>query len=194
VGDRVCTHREPRILTTCERRSLSPCHSRANGDGSWAEPPLQTAHRRIPTEGVRCRTPLSCFRPPPLVPGLSWFRARVILRTDGPTRPIQRLPVPGTVPPFPHPEPPLLFVLLGVAPSPGPNRGLSQQAHMDDPQFPGRSLRRSPRGSLGDTSDTFRDVPHFNLYSEGWPSEFPLRFIASLSSSLPRQLESSPDP
>ena len=33
-----------------------------------------------------------------------------------PTRPIQRLPVPGTVRPFPHPEPPLLFVLFAVAP------------------------------------------------------------------------------
>ena len=47
-----------------------------------------------------------------------WFRARVILcrRTDAP---IQRLPMPGTVRPFPHPEPPLLFVLLGMAPLPG---------------------------------------------------------------------------
>jgi hypothetical protein len=60
----------------------------------------------------------SCFRPRPLVPGLFSFQARVILRTDGPTRPTPRLPVRGTVPPFPHPEPPLLFVLFGVAPSP----------------------------------------------------------------------------
>ena len=29
---------------------------------------------------------------------------------------------------------------------------------------PGWSLRRSPCGSLGDTSNIFRDVPHFNLY------------------------------
>ena len=51
------------------------------------------------------------------MPGLFWFRARVIVRAndysplppDGPTRPIQRLPVPGKVPTFPHPEPPLLF-------------------------------------------------------------------------------------
>jgi len=51
----------------------------------------------------------SGFRPPPLVPGLFWFRARVILPTDGPTHPIQRLTVPGQVPTFPHPEPPLLL-------------------------------------------------------------------------------------
>ena len=56
---------------------------------------------------------------------LFWFRARVILLTDGPTRSIQRLPVRGKVPPFPPPEPPLLLVLLGAAPSPGPDRGLS---------------------------------------------------------------------
>ncbi len=43
------------------------------------------------------------------MPGLFWFRARVILLTDRPTRPIQRLPVRGPVPPFPHPEPPLLL-------------------------------------------------------------------------------------
>ena len=55
--------------------------------------PLKTAHRRIPAERVRFRASPSCFRPPPLVPGLFWFRARVILLTDGPTRPIQRLPV-----------------------------------------------------------------------------------------------------
>jgi hypothetical protein len=90
-----------------------------SGGGSWAEPLLQTAHGRIPTEGVRFRASPSCFRPPPLVPGLFWFRARVILLPDGPTRPIQRLPVRGKVPTFPHPEPPLLFVLLGVAPLPG---------------------------------------------------------------------------
>ena len=43
------------------------------------------------------------------MPGLLSFRARVILLTDGPTRPTPRLPVRGKVPPFPHPEPPLLF-------------------------------------------------------------------------------------
>ena len=72
-------------------------------------PFLKTAHRRIPTERVRFRAPLSYFRPSPPVPGLFSFRARVIFLTDGPTRPIQRLAVPGTVRPFPHPEPPLLF-------------------------------------------------------------------------------------
>jgi hypothetical protein len=46
------------------------------------------------------------------VPGLFWFRARVILLTDGPTRPTQRLPGRGIVPPFPPPAPPLLLVLL----------------------------------------------------------------------------------
>jgi len=45
---------------------------------------------------------------------LFWFRARVILLTDGPTRSIQRLPVRGKVPPFPPPEPPLLLVLLAL--------------------------------------------------------------------------------
>ena len=69
----------------------------------------QTAHRRIPTEPIRLRASPSCFRPPPLVPGLFWFRARVILLPDGPTCPIQRLPGRGKVSPFPHPEPPLLF-------------------------------------------------------------------------------------
>ena len=77
----------------------------------------KTAHRRIPTEGVRGRASPSGFRPPPLVPGLLGFRARVIVRAndysplppDGPTRSIPRLPVRGKVPAFPHPEPPLLF-------------------------------------------------------------------------------------
>jgi hypothetical protein len=76
-------------------------------------------------EGVRLRASPSGFRPPLLVHGLFWFRARVILLPDGPTRPIPRLPVRGKVPPFPHPEPPLLLVLLGVAPSSGSSRGLS---------------------------------------------------------------------
>jgi hypothetical protein len=60
-------------------------------------------------EGVRLRASPSGFRPPPLVPGLCLYRARVILRADGPTRPIQWLPVRGAVPTFPPPEPPLLF-------------------------------------------------------------------------------------
>ena len=34
---------------------------------------------------------------PPLVPGFFFFRARVILRTDGPTRPTPRLTVRGKV-------------------------------------------------------------------------------------------------
>ncbi len=88
------------------------------GGGSWAEPFLKTAHKRIPTERVQFRASLSSFRLHPPVPGLFWFRARVILLADGPTRPIQRLPIPGTVRPFPHPEPPLLFVFFPVAPSP----------------------------------------------------------------------------
>ncbi len=95
------------------RRSRIPTTSRAlatfSGGGSWAEPLLQTAHKRIRTEGVRFRASPSGFRPPPLVPGLFWFRARVILLADGLTRPAPRLTVGGTVPRFPHPEPPLLF-------------------------------------------------------------------------------------
>jgi hypothetical protein len=71
--------------------------------------PWKTAHKRIPTERVGFRASLSRFRPHPLVPGLFWFRARVILLTDGPTRPSQQPPVRGEVPTFPHPEPPLLF-------------------------------------------------------------------------------------
>jgi len=90
------------------RRSSLPTTARAlatfAGSGSWAEPFWQTAHRRIgfgsppalfrrwepfpnamhrvwgpiPTEPVRLRASPSGFRPPPLVPGLFWFRARVI--------------------------------------------------------------------------------------------------------------------
>ncbi len=47
---------------------------------------------------------------------LSSFRARVILLSDGPTRPIPRLPMRGTVPPFLPPEPPLLPSASGWAP------------------------------------------------------------------------------
>jgi hypothetical protein len=115
VGDRVCTRREPRILTTCERRSLSPGNSQIRGDGSWAEPLWKTAHRRIPSEGVALMASPSRFSPPPPVPGPFSFRARVILLPDGPTRPMQRLTVLGQAPTFPHPEPPLLFPGLSRA-------------------------------------------------------------------------------
>ena len=79
----------------------------------------RTAHRRIPPprrgQALRKESRLeaspSYFRPHPLVPGLFWFRARVILLTDEPTCPTPRLPVRGKVPPFPHPEPPLLLVV-----------------------------------------------------------------------------------
>jgi hypothetical protein len=74
-------------------------------------------------------------RPPPLVPGLFWFRARVILLADDPTprwemparprtqlptetalplhptRPKPRLPMPEQTLPFPPPEPPLLWAV-----------------------------------------------------------------------------------
>jgi hypothetical protein len=65
------------------RQSSIPTTSHAlatfSGGGSWAESLLQTAHRRIPTEGVQFRASPSWFRPRPFVPGLFWFRARVIL-------------------------------------------------------------------------------------------------------------------
>ena len=67
----------------------SPCdvlRRRLRGRTLW-----QTAPRRIPTEPIRWRASPSCLRPPPLVPGLFWFRARVILLPDGPTCPMQRL-------------------------------------------------------------------------------------------------------
>jgi len=45
------------------RRSSIPTTSRAlakfSGGGSWAEPPLKTAHRRIPAEGVALEAPPS---------------------------------------------------------------------------------------------------------------------------------------
>ncbi len=78
--------------------------------------PWKTAHKWVPMEPVRCRASPSGFRPRPLVPGLFAFRARVILLPDGPTRSIQRFPVRGKVPPFPHPEPPLLFVVSTLKP------------------------------------------------------------------------------
>jgi hypothetical protein len=105
-----------------ERESSIPTTSRSlptfSGGGSWAEPLLETAHSRIPSEGVQFGASPSCFRPPPLVPGFFWFRTRVILRTNGPTRPIPRLPMRGMVPTFLHPEPPLLSSASGLAPFP----------------------------------------------------------------------------
>jgi hypothetical protein len=125
-----------RYARTCHWSRI-PMASRAlaafSGGGSWAEPVGKTAHKWIPAEGVRFRASPSWFRLHPLVPGVFWFRARVILLTDNPTprsqvpylpraklptetsltlhptRPSQRLPVPGKTPPSPHPEPPLLL-------------------------------------------------------------------------------------
>jgi hypothetical protein len=152
---------EPRIATTCVRPSLSQRHLRTKGGGSWAKPLGKTTHRRIgfgsppalfrrwepfpnamhrvwgpfPAEGVSCAASPSRFRPPPLVPGLFWFRARVILLADDPTprwemparprtklpteaalplhptRPKPRPPMPEQTLPFPPPEPPLLWAL-----------------------------------------------------------------------------------
>ncbi len=132
-----------RRYARARRQSRIPTASHAlatfSGGGSWAEPLLQTAPRRIgfgsppalfrrwepfpnamhrvwgpiPTEAVRFRASPSGFRPPPLVPGLFWFLARVILLTDGPTRPIQRPAVRGQTRTVPHPEPPLLFSSSG---------------------------------------------------------------------------------
>jgi hypothetical protein len=61
---------------------------------------LKTTHRRVPSEEVSSPASPSRFRPHPPVPGIFSFRARVILLTDGPTRPAQRLPVRGEVPTF----------------------------------------------------------------------------------------------
>jgi hypothetical protein len=157
-----------------------------SGGGSWAEPLWKTAPRRIgfgsppalfrrwepfpnamhrvwgpfPTEAVRFRASPSCFRPPPLVPGFFWFRARVILPTDGPTRPTPRLPVRGKAPTFPRLEPPLLLVLLGVAPSPGPNRGLSRVTPENG------SCPRFSRG-LSSNSMRLRPQAHRSLRATG---------------------------
>jgi hypothetical protein len=76
---------------------------------------LKTAHRRIPSEEVSSPASPSGFRPHPRVPGLFWFRARVILLTDGPTRPTPRLPLPEQAPTLPHREPPLLFFAATLA-------------------------------------------------------------------------------
>ena len=131
------------------RRSRLPTTSRAlatfSGGGSWAEPLGKTAPRRIPTEAVQLGASPSGFGPPPLVPGLFWFRARVILLPEGPTRPSQPLLVPGQVPTFPHPEPPLLFVVSTLKP--------------DEPHF---LLVASP-GLRWEN-----DGPQITLLSEAW--------------------------
>jgi hypothetical protein len=101
-----------RLHTSCPQLQ-DPTTSRPvpgfSGSGSWVGPFSNTAHRRIPSEGVSGAASPSGFRPHPLVPGLFSFRARVILLADGPTRPQQRLPVPEQALPFPPPEPPLLL-------------------------------------------------------------------------------------
>jgi hypothetical protein len=75
--------------------------------------PFPNARHRVwgpfPAEGVSCAASPSGFRPPPLVPGLFSFRARVILLADGPTRVTRRPPPPEQAPTLPHPEPPLLL-------------------------------------------------------------------------------------
>jgi hypothetical protein len=86
--------------------------------GDWRVPRLYFAGGLFPPRCIAFGVPFlrkestlsfaSRFRPPPLVPGLLSFR-HVILLPAGPTRPIQRLPIPGRVRPFPHPELPLLF-------------------------------------------------------------------------------------
>ncbi len=81
------------------RRSPEAVH----GPNSFGRQPISGFLRKE----SRWEAPPSGFWPPPLAPGLFWFRARVILLPEGPTRPIPRLPVPGRVPTFPHPEPPL---------------------------------------------------------------------------------------
>ena len=101
----------------------------------------KTAHRRIPAERVRFRASLSRFRPPPVVPGLFWLRAHVILLTAGPTRPTQRLGMPGTVPLFPHPEPPLLLILVGVAPLWEPTTGETKRCPVGSCSWPPKPSR-----------------------------------------------------
>jgi hypothetical protein len=85
----------------------------------------KTTPRRIPAEGVSCAASPSRFSPPPLVPGLFSFRARVILLTDGPTRSTPRLPGRGEVPAFPHPEPPLLLAFSAFHEYDGDGRRIS---------------------------------------------------------------------
>ena len=114
----------------------------------------QTAHRRIPTEPIRLRASPSCFRPPPLVPGLFWFRARVILLPDGPTCPIQRLPGRGKVSPFPHPEPPLLFSSCLFCPAVA--AGQVRKNRMSPNSRPGRMGRRT-RGNRAKQSQTWAE-------------------------------------
>ena len=55
---------------------------------------------------------------------------------------------------------------------------------------PGRSLLRSPRGSLRDISDVFRDALRFHLHFEGWPLKLrlpPLTFATVRSQGMPFQ-------
>jgi hypothetical protein len=207
VNDRLLTRITPRISTTCARRSLSPCNSQANCDGSWAEPLWKTAHRRIPPEaghlGYRRCTEAdltaspSGLRFPPLVPGLFWFRARVILLTADPTprneppsqpqtklpaetrlplhstRPKQPLAVPEQTLPFPHPEPPLLLVLLGIAPSSSPDRGSNRGA---SPVSPWAPRARACRATLTDGDGAFLWTGTI-VVSNGLPHEQMLRAL-----------------
>jgi hypothetical protein len=87
------------------RVHLRPSPEAVHGPDPFGRRPISGFLRK---ESRREASP-SGFRPPPLVPGLFSFRARVILLANGPTRPTPRLPVAGQVPTFPHPEPPLLL-------------------------------------------------------------------------------------
>jgi hypothetical protein len=164
---------------------------RFSAGGSWAEPLWKTAHKRIPTERVRFRASLSYLRLPPLVPGLFWFRARVILLTDDPTprsevpspprarlptetslalhptRPKQRFPMPARDDSIPHPEPPLLLVFFPVAPSPWEIGGVKLGTW-------------SSPGSVADPG--FRDLLHKHGRSQGGGP--PTRYIPFGSPSL----------
>jgi hypothetical protein len=111
-----CQPSSHRPVRACARPSLSQGNPPTRGDGSWAEPFSRRPIGGFLRKGSRLEASPSGFRPPPPVPGLFWFRARVILLPDRPTRPIQRLPVRGRVPTFPHPEPPLLFFASGQTP------------------------------------------------------------------------------
>jgi len=127
------------------RRFSMPTTSRAlaafSGGGSWAEPLWQTAHKRIPAEGVRWRASPSGLRPRPLVRGLFSFRARVILLPDGPPRSTPRLPVRAKVPPFPLPEPPLPSSESRPASLPGDLRSMARM-HRLRVVTPGRDVQQ----------------------------------------------------
>ena len=66
------------------RGSPEVVHGPTRSGAAGAEPLWKTAHERIPTERVRLRASPSGFQPRPFVPGLFWFRARVILLTARP--------------------------------------------------------------------------------------------------------------